>query len=461
MTTSAQPDQIKKESPPSDNQNPDNESVLETSEETVTEKEKLRLLLLDDEQDILKSLTRVLRYDYDVVSFDSGSDALAYLQENDAPLIISDMRMPEMDGAEFLSLARQIRPDSLRFLLTGYSDMESTVKAVNEGGIHTYLAKPWDNEAIKQTLAKAAEVFELKREKRRLLGELAAKNQQLEQMNDELEVKVEERTEALVKANRNLQVLLKNRSAIFNDILHTLMAIIEHRTGLKADHAERIAEISREVAKKLQLPDTDVKQVYLAGLMHEIGLIGEVKEQQELVIDDDEAAIPQAPSSNPEVGAEIIGGIKRFEPLVDIIRHQDENFDGTGKPDHLHGEAIPIGARILRIVKNYDFFVTSTNNPTRMKPASALLYIRQQGGEQYDPDVVKVFIKVVESGLENLDIDACVSLEDVKAGTVLKQDLYLPNGKLMLTAGQALSSHAIAKLKEIEKQTPLPIAIFI
>ncbi len=432
----------------------------EKTNDTV-EKEKLTLLLLDDEQDILKSLTRVLRYDYNVVSFDNGQDALDHLQENDASIIISDMRMPTMDGAEFLAKARQMRPDSLRFLLTGYSDMESTVKAVNEGGIHTYLAKPWDNDAIKETLKQASEVFELKREKRRLLGELASKNQQLEMMNEDLEEQVELRTAELVKANRNLQILLKNRSAIFNDILHTLMAIIEHRTGLKADHAERIAEISRAVARKMGLSEGDIKQIYLAGLMHEIGLIGSTSETSSSTSKDDEAAVPVPPDANPELGAEIIGGIKRFEPLTDIILHQDENFDGTGHPNHLQQQDIPVGARILRIVKNYDFFVTCINNPTRMKPASALLYIKQQGGTLYDPDIVKVFTKVVESGLDSLDIDACVSLEDVKSGTVLKQDLYLPNGKLMLTAGQSLTHQTITKLKQIEKETNLPIAIFI
>lgn len=451
--TDDRPDELEAQNPPL------NDEASGDAEPAAPE--KLSLLLVDDEQDILKSLTRVLRYDYDVVSFDNGQEALSFLQEHDAAIIISDMRMPTMDGAEFLAKAREMRPDSLRFLLTGYSDMNSTVKAVNEGGIHTYLAKPWDNDAIKQTLKKAAELFELKREKRRLLGELAAKNQQLELMNDELEIQVQQRTEALVKANRHLQALLKNRSAIFNDILHTLMAIIEHRTGLKADHVERIAEISKAVARKMKLEDAEVKQVYLAGLMHEIGLIGETPSAACVDELDAENPILHAPSANPELGAQIIGGIKRFEPLVEIIRHQDENFDGTGTPDHMQQQMIPVGARILRVVKNYDYFVSCLNNPTRMKPASALLYIKQQAGQLYDPDIVKIFIHIVESGLDDLDIDACVSLDEVKSGMVLKQDLFLPNGKLMLTAGQVLNMQTIRKLKEIEKETRLPIAIFI
>lgn len=90
--------------------------------------EKLNVLLLDDENDILKALNRVLRMDYNVVTFDNGADALEYLQENPIHIIISDMRMPEMDGADFLAKAREMQPDTVRLLLTGYADIQSTVR---------------------------------------------------------------------------------------------------------------------------------------------------------------------------------------------------------------------------------------------------------------------------------------------------------------------------------------------
>lgn len=159
------------------------------------------------------------------------------------------MRMPEMDGAEFLRLARERSPDSIRLLLTGYSDMESTVRAVNEGGIHTYLSKPWDNQLLKETIAKAAELFQLKREKRELTAALAVKNVELEELNQSLEEKVKERTEMLELANKKLQALLNSRTQTFKDILATLSAIIQRATGNNNEHSLRIAEISRAIAK--------------------------------------------------------------------------------------------------------------------------------------------------------------------------------------------------------------------
>lgn len=424
--------------------------------------EKLSLLLLDDEADILKSLTRVLRFDYQVVSFNNGYEALAHLEENDVPIIISDMRMPEMDGAEFLTKARVLRPDSIRFLLTGYSDIESTIRAVNDGGIYTYIAKPWDNEALKLTLAKGAELFELRRQKQALTEELKQKNQQLHDWNNELEEKVKQRTEALQESNKKLSALLISRTRTFKDILSALSAIIQHATGHAHFNSERVAEYTKLVATQMGLSDAQVTHCYLSALLHEIGLIGEQQEVERPVFEEvDGAQICFTPSANPEVGAAIIAQIKRFAPLVEIIRHQDENFDGTGYPDHLAEENIPIGARILRVVKNYDFFVSSLQNKARMKPTSARVYLQQQSGTLYDPNVVTSFIKVLKDQVQDGAVELCVGLDELKIGAVLKQDVYYPNGPKMLSAGQVINQALLKKLKEIEASFEVPIAVYI
>ena len=104
-----------------------------------------RILIVDDEESVLNTLKRLFRkLPYEIFSALSGQEALAILAEQSVDLIISDMRMPEMSGAEFLSLAKDKCPLTERILLTGYSDMESTVKAINDGGIFGYLSKPWD-----------------------------------------------------------------------------------------------------------------------------------------------------------------------------------------------------------------------------------------------------------------------------------------------------------------------------
>ncbi|QMV14865.1 response regulator [Vibrio spartinae] len=445
-------------------------------ESHATASDRLTLLLLDDENDILKALNRVLRLDYDVVSFSDGREALAYLQENEVSIIISDMRMPEMDGAEFLSQAKEIAPDAIRILLTGYSDIQSTVRAVNTGGIHTYISKPWDNENLKLIIAKSAEFFRLTKEKERLSEELEERNQQLETMNQaletsnqklsdfnhQLELQVQERTQALSSSNSRLEMLLKSRNKTFRDILGMVTAIIQHRTGFPADHAERIANQAKSVAQRLKLSETEIGHIYLCGLMHQIGLIGARDAEIEMAKVDPESQVPVSPSANAVVGATIVERIKRFEPLVEIIRHQDELYNGLGRPDHLRGPEIPISARIIKVVKDYDFYVASPYNPKRMTTRSAQGYLKQQAGELYDPQVVDVYLEMLKQpGRVEDGVELCIGLSEIKPGMVIKRDLYLPNGNLMLTAGNAISAALLSRLKSIEKQTSMPITVYI
>lgn len=441
-----------------------------------THDDKLNVLLLDDENDILKALNRVLRMDYNVVTFDNGAEALEYLQENPIHIIISDMRMPEMDGADFLAKVREMQPQTVRLLLTGYADIQSTVRAVNAGGIHTYISKPWDNENLKLIVARAAEFYRLTRDKERLTIELEERNKELEvanqalaennqklaEFNQELEVKVQERTLELQDTNKRLEVSLASRNKTFKDILAMVTAIIQHRTGFPADHAERIANQAKSVAIKLKLPETVASHVYLCGLMHQIGLIGESGNDWKVVKVDQDSDIPITPNVNPILGAEIVGRIKRFEPLMEIIRHQDELYDGTGKPDHFQGEQIPIGARIIKVVKDYDFFVSGANNPRRMHTKSAQGYLRQQAGICYDTQVVEAFITIV-SAVTRIEegMELCVSLNEVRPGMIIKRDIYLPNGSLMLTAGNKMNESLLRKLKDLEQEMNMPIPVYI
>ncbi|MCL9781190.1 response regulator [Vibrio sp. S4M6] len=426
--------------------------------------QKAQVLIVDDEQDILKSLTRILRQQYDVTTFTSGQEALDHLQDNPIDVIISDMRMPEMDGAEFLTKAKDVCPDAIRLLLTGYSDMESTIRAVNEGGIYSYLSKPWDNEELKLTVAKVLEVLELRKEKKRLTEELTQKNAQLSQWNESLEEKVKQRTEIIQKANKKLEKLLVSRSQTFRDILAALSAIIQQATGRPQQQVERIAEYSKLIAIKMELSEKEVSHCYLASLLHEIGFIGAEVEKEPEKIDEpqtDDVAICLAPDANAELGVKIISKIHRFAPLIDIIRYQDENFDGTGGPEHLAGTDIPIGARILRVTKNYDFFVSNPSNTARLRPTSARAYLKQHTKVFYDPKVVDAFLKVLEKDVIESEIDTCVGLDELKIGAVLKQDVYHPNGQLMITAGQEINATILNRLKHIEEAVEVPIAVYV
>jgi len=163
------------------------------------------LLLVDDEVNILSSLTRLLRRDgYKILRASSGKEGLEILKENEIGVIISDQRMPEMTGVEFLSQVKMTHPDTIRIVLSGYTEFKSITDAINEGAIYKFLTKPWDDELLQKNVTEAFEHYDMKLENIRLTEELKSANASLEKANLELNKNVVIKTE---EASLNLHVL--------------------------------------------------------------------------------------------------------------------------------------------------------------------------------------------------------------------------------------------------------------
>ena len=141
------------------------------------------LLVVDDEEDVLRSLHDLLRIEFDVLTFTRPEEALAKLERQDVPVVMSDQRMPEMTGVEFLRRVKEMRPDSTRLLFTGYSDIKAVIDAINQGSIFRYISKPWDPEELTLIIRQAVEVHDLIVENRRLLADLKQTNTDLVEAN--------------------------------------------------------------------------------------------------------------------------------------------------------------------------------------------------------------------------------------------------------------------------------------
>ncbi|GAB6043541.1 response regulator [Endothiovibrio diazotrophicus] len=165
------------------------------------------LLLVDDEPNILSALTRLLRRDgYRILRAGGGGEGLELLKEESVGVIVSDQRMPEMTGIEFLSEVRQRYPETVRLVLSGYTDLKSVTDAINKGEVYKFLTKPWEDDLLRTNVADAFEHYELKEENRRLTADLQRANRELEEVNHDLARRVEEQTRELMLNLRTLQV---------------------------------------------------------------------------------------------------------------------------------------------------------------------------------------------------------------------------------------------------------------
>ncbi|VVC84194.1 response regulator [Sideroxydans sp. CL21] len=163
------------------------------------------LLLVDDEDNIVSALVRLLRRDgYLILRANSGEAGLDLLAQNEVGVIISDQRMPGMTGVEFLGKVRELYPDTMRIVLSGYTELNTVTDAINRGAIYKFLTKPWEDDLLRANVEEAFQRYEMKMENVRLAHELEDANEELMSINHELELRVEEKTHEVM---RNLEIL--------------------------------------------------------------------------------------------------------------------------------------------------------------------------------------------------------------------------------------------------------------
>jgi YesN/AraC family two-component response regulator len=165
------------------------------------------ILCVDDEENILRSLQRLLRKEnYRILTASSGEEGLKVLKENDVQLVISDQRMPEMSGTEFLAALKTNYPDVLRIILSGYTDVDSITESINQGHIYKFLLKPWNDQNLKLEIKQALEQYDLIQANKKLDEKVIRQNNELKEINENLEKLVQERTKTLEIQNQALEL---------------------------------------------------------------------------------------------------------------------------------------------------------------------------------------------------------------------------------------------------------------
>lgn len=205
------------------------------------------LLIIDDEEEILKALRRQFRRTYEVYTASSGQEALEIMQTVPIQVIISDQRMPGMNGSEFFSRIKDTSSDAVRLLLTGYADIETVIAAINEGSIFRYVIKPWNPAELETIVREAFTRYELTVQNRQLMIEL-------KQANEVLEQRVAERTALLEDANCRLTALIEQRDAFIGMAAHDLrtpIQVVQGFTDLLL-HAQTKPEEFREFVEVIQ-----------------------------------------------------------------------------------------------------------------------------------------------------------------------------------------------------------------
>ncbi|NVE00507.1 HD domain-containing phosphohydrolase [Massilia sp. BJB1822] len=419
------------------------------------------LLCVDDEPNILSALRRLFRArGYRVLTAESGEEGLQILEQEAVDLVISDMRMPEMDGARFLAQVRARRPDVLRLLLTGYSDVQSILDAINCGEIYRYITKPWDDNDILLVVRHALERRALEQDKQRLEALTQHQNEELKALNQGLEAKVEERTrqlralhEAAVAANEKLK---QN----FLTTIKILSNIAEQRGSNLAGQARKIADLARQIAQQMKMEAKEVQDIFVAALLHDIGKIGFSDEMLATPLTMLHGEALGLYRKHPQRAEDLLMPLPDLRGSAAILRCQLERFDGNGFPQGLSGFAIPLGARILSLAVDYYNLQEGGMVQRHLRAEEAKSLILDAAGKRYDPSVVAAFRQVLEGAGQD---DPAGGLEmlsgELVPGMVLARDLISRDGLMLLAADHVLDARLIQQVQDFESksQNRLPI----
>jgi response regulator RpfG family c-di-GMP phosphodiesterase len=330
-----------------------------------------RILIVDDEKMICSVLARRLnREGYGCVMADNGREALGHFYKDAFSLIISDIKMPEIDGIELLRRVKEMSPRMMVIIMTAYPEIDMAVEAMRAGA-YDFIIKPVDLDLVVLSVKKALE-------KKKLEEEVEAYHKNLERL-------VEERTAEIRQA---LSVVKKSHL----DSVMVLAGAIDAKDPYTRGHSDRVRKMSVRIGMKLGFDEKRLENLVFGALLHDIGKIG-IKDDVLQKQGNLNSMEYQYIQEHPLIGVKIVEGIDFFKDKIPVIRNHHEYFDGSGYPDGLVGEAIPLEARTVAVPDAFDAMTSSRPHHEAMSLEEALSEMERGKGKQFDPKILGIFLE--------------------------------------------------------------------
>ena len=367
-----------------------------------------RILCVDDDPCVLSAYQRQLRKYFDVAVAAGGEEGLEQISAaGPFAVVVSDLRMPGMDGVAFLSRVRQASPDTVRMMLTGQADLDTAMQAVNEGNIFRFMSKPCAPETLMQSVASGVKQYHLVMAERELL----------------------EKT-------------LSGSVKVLTDVL-TLAA------PAAFGRAARLQPLMRRLARTLGIGHS--WQFEIAALLSQVGCISLTSDVLEKIYRGQLLTTPERRMflAHPQVGHDLIANIPRLGSVAEIILYQEKDYNGGGVPENnVAGQDIPLGARALHATLDFDTLVAAGKSE-----AQAITTLRSRNG-RYDPAVVDALGTATKEETQTWQRRR-VALADLIPGMVLAEEITTDRGLLLVSQGQEVTPSLLARLRNFARMATL------
>jgi len=394
----------------------------------MMENQPVRILLVDDDTNYRGAFAKFFaRYpNFEVQEAPNGHEGLRLAKEFKPDLILSDYQMPALDGIEFCRSVRGTPEitSTIFLLLTIEKDEQLKAKAF-EHGVDDYIEKSTSPVVLTGKIRAFLRIKQLQ-------NELVAEKEKLASVNQTLEKNFKELTEILLK-------------------------IIDLKVPGAADRARSAKEVARFICKKIGIDEEEKDKIVFSAQLHEIGKIG----LPDTIADKDKGKMVMNDRSiynqHPVIGSLVISTISGFKRSADTIYHQYENYDGSGIPDGLIGEEIPVGARILRgIVLQGD--LCRSGHPRE----EIIREIRQAGNRILDPVVSASVAEFIIEKDKDFARNKCkIALEELKEGMTIAEDIYAASGIKLIPQGTRIQGHMIKVLMDRNDSDPIIGGVYV
>lgn len=348
------------------------------------------ILIVDDEIGPRESLRMVLKPNYNVYTVENGYAAIQMIQQVEMDVLTLDLKMPGMNGIETLKEIRMISPDVMVIIITGYGTLKTAIEAIRYG-VFDYIPKPFNVPEILSIIDKSIQRRKLNLKVKEVLGNCF--NQQLLKepvANDSL---LPEEHKAVSDCKWDEINLSDTQSCL--EFAKVLAYTLEEKDPYTSGHSERVCYYSDFISKRLSLSPKERSELQIASYLHDIGKIGisnRFINKKGTLTSTDWAVIKQ----HTRKSIELLVPLNLSSSIISYIQHHHERYDGTGYPDGLAGEKIPLGARIIAISDSYDSMTSDRPYRKPLTNGDAKSELLKNVGKQFDPKLVALFLDVLK-----------------------------------------------------------------
>jgi response regulator RpfG family c-di-GMP phosphodiesterase len=388
------------------------------------------VLVVDDERGPRESLRMILSPVYRVLAVGDGTEALEALRTTPVDVVTLDLAMPGLRGPELMRMIRSEFPDVELIVITGQGTLESATEGIR-WGVADYLQKPFD---VMQVTAAVYRALTRRRSRTRLvrfleeLGDVVGRDADVQSILERVEVNPDLRgrlgellAKQVAESSPPSDVFDPDRVLPFFEVL---AQAVEAQDPYQRGHGRRVAFFATLLADRLCLGADQKRAIRIGAFLHDIGKIGvpadvlarrgELSEPERRVVE-----------RHCEIGGRLLEPLGLGEEVVATVRFHHERWDGSGYPDGLAGDGIPLGGRIVQVADAFDAMTSDRPWRSARTQAAALAELRREAGRQFDPALAKEFAALVESGV--CDVDLGLVAEAVGGAPVSKRFSAAPS----------------------------------